>query len=184
MRLKKLAIQGLLAAVLAIGFGLTAITNSYANYRNHDNNPPTTQQVAFATKTADLMQATLFAALLQEFKETREMPDTVEQGKDSISLIFNDANKDMRLIGTIGPLRESDRPSGSFEETANAQVLAGATAPLTKVEQVNGKWYYRRAIPLSNFDSSCAQCHINYKNFPKTQPVGALALRIPIKQSS
>jgi hypothetical protein len=41
--------------------------------------PPTTAQVEFAQRTSDLMLATLFAALLQEFGETT--PANVEEGK-------------------------------------------------------------------------------------------------------
>ena len=59
--------------------------------------PPSDGQVAFAQRTSDLLLATLFAALTQEFDETR--PDNVEEGKRSISLVFNDRNEDMRLVG-------------------------------------------------------------------------------------
>jgi len=58
--------------------------------------PPTPEQVHFAQRTSDLMLATLFAALLQEFAETT--PANVEEGKQSISLIFNDRNEDMRPV--------------------------------------------------------------------------------------
>ena len=56
-----------------------------------------------AQKTSDLMLNTLFAALTQEFAETTA--DNVELGQKSISLIFNDKNKDMRLVGMLNPLR-------------------------------------------------------------------------------
>ena len=59
--------------------------------------PPDAQQVQFAQRTSDLMLATLFAALLQEFAETT--PANVEEGKQSISLIFHDRNEAMRLVG-------------------------------------------------------------------------------------
>jgi hypothetical protein len=57
------------------------------------------------------MLATLFAALLQEFAETT--PANVEEGKKSISLIFNDRNDDMRLVGVLQPLRTNDVPQDS-----------------------------------------------------------------------
>jgi len=68
--------------------------------------PPTPEQVQFAQKTSDLMLATLFAALLQEFAETT--PANVEEGKTSISLIFNDRNEDVRLVGVLHPLRSNE----------------------------------------------------------------------------
>src|SRR5262245_46130766 len=43
------------------------------------DSPPDQQQVQFAARNSDLMLATLFAALLQEFAETT--PTNVEEGK-------------------------------------------------------------------------------------------------------
>src|SRR5690242_5151765 len=60
------------------------------------DSPPDAQQVQFAQRTSDLMLATLFAALTQEFVETT--PANLEEGKRSISLVFNDRNEDMRLV--------------------------------------------------------------------------------------
>jgi hypothetical protein len=121
---------------------------------------------------------TLFAALTQEFNETTA--DNVEQGKQSISLIFNDQNKDMRLVGTYGPLRENDRPRDNFEFQANALALAGQA--YTSVQKVDNQWYYRRSIPLSNFRAECALCHVNFPVGPTSDQVGALMLRVPINK--
>jgi hypothetical protein len=175
MKLRKYIIQGLIATVLAVGLGFTAITNSYAT----GNSPaPTPQQQEFAKTTSDLMLNTLFAALTQEFDETT--PENVPQGNHSISLIFNDKNRDMRLVGTVGPLRESDRPSDKFEREANQLALTQG-APLTRFEKVNEKWYYRRSVPLSNFRAECSLCHVNFPKGPTADRVGALILRIPVK---
>ena len=138
--------------------------------------PPTQQQIDFAQETSDLMLATLFAALLQEFAETT--PANVEQGKTSISLIFNDANDDMRLIGTLQPLRSNDLPQDSFERAALAQALNGQAT--TSIEKVKGTWRYRRSVPLSNFHPACAMCHANFGPVDAGQWVGALALSVPI----
>jgi hypothetical protein len=179
MKLKKYIIQGLIATVLAVGLGFTAITNSFA-HGNQGNPPaPTTQQKEFAQRTSDLMLNTLFAALTQEFDETT--PQNVPEGNHSISLIFNDKNRDMRLVGTVGPLRESDRPSDSFEQQANQLALTKGEA-LTRFETINNKWYYRRSVPLSNFRAECSLCHVNYPKGPTTDRVGALMLRIPVKR--
>ena len=85
--------------------------------------PPNPQQVQFAQRTSDLMLATLFGALLQEFAETT--PANVEEGKKSISLVFNDRNEDMRLVGVLQPLRANDVPQDSFETTALARAMHG-----------------------------------------------------------
>ena len=69
------------------------------------------------------MLKTLFAALGQEFAETTA--ENVEQGKQSISLIFNDKNKDMRLVGVLHPLRATDIPQDPFEAVALAYAMNG-----------------------------------------------------------
>ena len=171
MRLSKLVSYGIFVVLLVIGFSFMGIARAF-------DYPPPTGQVAIAQQTSDLMFNTLFAALTQEFDETT--PDNVEQGKHSISLIFNDQNKDMRLVGTLDPLRKSDRPRDNFERQANA--LAMAAQAYTSVQRVDNQWYYRRSIPLSNFRAECALCHINFKPGPTPDQVGALMLRVPIKR--
>lgn len=171
MRLKKLVSYGIFVVLLVIGFSFTPIARAY-------DYPPPTQKIAFAQQTSDLMLSTLFAALTQEFDETTA--DNVEQGKQSISLIFNDHNKDMRLVGTVSPLRENDRPRDNFERQANALALAGQA--YTSVQRVDNQWYYRRSIPLSNFRAECALCHVNLPAGPTSDWLGALMLRVPIKK--
>ncbi|MDZ8028612.1 MAG: hypothetical protein RMZ69_02400 [Nostoc sp. ChiQUE01a] len=170
MRLRKVINYGIFVLVIVISCSLTTIARGF-------DIPPPTQKIEFAQQTSDLMLATLFAALTQEFDETT--PQNVEQGKHSISLIFNDKNKDMRLVGTFGPLRENDRPYDKFERQAHALALAGEA--YTSVQWVEDQWYYRRSIPLSNFRPECALCHTNYQVGPTSQQVGALMLRVPIK---
>jgi hypothetical protein len=138
--------------------------------------PPTQQQIAFAQRSSDLMLATLFAALLQEFAETT--PANVEEGKHSISLIFDDRNDSMRLVGELQPLRDSDLPDDTFEVTALARAMDGQA--YTAVEKVNGKWAYRRSVPLSNFHPACSMCHPNFGPVDAAQWVGALMLRVPV----
>jgi hypothetical protein len=169
MRLRKLVSYGIFVLVLVIGFGITAIARG-------SDNPPPTEQITFAQQTSDLMLNTLFAALTQEFDETTV--DNVEQGKQSISLIFNDRNKDMRLVGTVGPLQENNRPRDNFERQANDLAMAGQA--YTSVQRVENQWYYRRSIPLSNFRAECALCHTNFPAGPTSDWVGALMLRVPI----
>ena len=140
------------------------------------DSPPDAQQVQFATKTSDLMLATLFAALVQEFAETT--PANVEEGKKSISLIFNDANDDMRLVGVLQPLKANDTPQDSFETTALVPAMKGEGH--TDVQKVQGKWYYRRSVALSNFHAACAMCHPNFGPVNTDQWVGALMLRVPV----
>jgi hypothetical protein len=152
-----------------------------------NNNPPTEQEKEVAVQTADLLQNEVFAALLQEFGETT--PENVEQGKQAVSLIFHDANRDIRLIGAFNPLLGGNNniPSDDFEQEALAKALQGKGD--TTVERHGNRWYYRRSIALSNaIHTSCAQCHTNFtpQFFQDThnpdQWVGALTLRVPIKQ--
>ncbi|MEO8373405.1 MAG: hypothetical protein ABI806_29740 [Candidatus Solibacter sp.] len=141
---------------------------------------PDAQQVQAAKDTSDLMLATLFAALLQEFAETT--PANVEQGKKSISLIFDDRNDSMRLVGKLDPLSRNDLPDDSFEKTALGSALQGQ--PMVSVQKDQGKWYYRRSVPLSNFSPACAMCHANFGPVNDKQWVGALMLRIPVADSN
>ncbi len=142
----------------------------------HADSRPNQQQIQFAQRTSDLMLATLFAALLQEFAETT--PANVEEGKKSISLIFNDRNDDMRLVGTFRPLKSNDVPQDSFESTALARALHGEN--YTDVQKSEGKWYYRRSVALSNFHAACSMCHSNFGPVNTAQWVGALMLRVPV----
>src|ERR671916_1640696 len=97
------------------------------------NDPPTQAQREFAVQTADLLQAEVFAALLQEFGETT--PENGEQGKLAVSLIFHDANRDIRLVGNFQPLLggNNNLPSDQFEQESLALALQGQ--PNTTVER-------------------------------------------------
>jgi hypothetical protein len=150
------------------------------------DNSPSNEEVAFAHRTSNLLQNELLAALFQEFNETT--PENVEEGKQAISLIFNDSNRDIRLIGVFPPLLGglNDLPSDSFERRSLALALQGEAN--TSVERVGNRWYYRRSVALSNtFHPSCVLCHTNFTDqfFTQThnedQWVGALTLRVPIK---
>lgn len=137
---------------------------------------PSEDAIAFSRRTSDLMANTVFAALIQEIDETT--PENAPEGSLSIGLIFNDANRDMRLVGTIDPLSDNDRPIGAFERGALARAMTGLET--TAVQRVGGSWYYRRSLPLSNFREQCAMCHDAFEGMPATEWVGALMLRIPI----
>jgi hypothetical protein len=174
MKIKRvIGLVVLLTVVGVVGFGRT-------------DNSPSNEEVAFAERTTNLLQNELLAALFTEFNETTA--DNVEEGKQAISLIFNDSNRDMRLIGIFPPLQGglNDLPSDSFERRSLALALQGDGN--TSVERVGNRWYYRRSIALSNtFHPSCVLCHTNFTDqfFTQThnegQWVGALTLRVPIK---
>lgn len=176
MKVKRVvALVFLLAAVCVVGFGRAS-------------HSPSTEQVAFAQRTSDLLLNEVLAALFKEFDETT--PENVEEGKQAISLIFNNANRDIRLIGAFPPLLGglNDLPSDSFERKSLAKALKGDAN--TAVERVGNRWYYRRSIALSNtFHSSCVLCHTNFTDefFEQTNNsgewVGALMLRVPIQEN-
>jgi hypothetical protein len=174
MKIKRvIALVTLLAAAGLTGLG-------------HASDSPSSESIAFAQRTSDLMLNELLAALFQEFNETT--PNNVEEGKQAISLIFNDANRDMRLIGIFPPLQGglNDLPVDLFEQKSLALALKGQAN--TSVERVGNRWYYRRSVALSNtFHQACVLCHTNFtpQFFQKTnnpgQWVGALTLRVPIR---
>ncbi len=125
------------------------------------HSPPSSEEVAFAEQTSNLLLNELLAALFTEFDETT--PENVPNGKQAISLIFNDQNRDMRLIGTFLAVArgQNDLPADSFERASLAQALAGN--PMTSVEKRAGEWVYRRTVPLSNtFHPNCVLCHTNF----------------------
>jgi hypothetical protein len=163
---------------------LLALTLTAANVTPTADNLPSEEQIAFAKEVSELMLNELVAALFTEFDETT--PGNVEQGMLAISLIFNDLNRDMRLIGTFDPLGGNNNlPRDAFEETALALALQGQAHEA--VGQVHGQWYFRRSFALSNtFHLNCVLCHANFTdNFFKEiknpgQWVGALMQRVPI----
>ena len=168
-----LTTRRLLASGVAIGCTASALavgTLAYADER------PVAQAIESAKKTSDLMLATLFAALGQEFAETT--PENVPEGKKSISLIFNDKNKDMRLVGILHPLKLNDIPQDPFEAVALAYAMRGQN--YDDVQRTDDRWYYRRSVALSNFHPACSMCHANFGPVNNTKWVGALMLRVPI----
>ena len=166
--LKRVLVCGAVTGVIAAALVLD--TTAYAD--DH----PVLQAVATAKGTSDLMLNTLFAALTQEFAET--VPSNVAQGKQSISLIFNDQNKDMRLVGVLNPLHATDIPQDGFEAAALAYAMTGQNFDF--VQRVDNQWYYRRSVALSNFHPACVMCHTNFGPTNDKKWVGALMLRVPI----
>ena len=163
--------------VIVLGVVLGSAAFSRAGLAQGNDQPPSVEAVAFAQRTSDLLLATLFAALTQEFDETT--PDNVEEGKVSIGLVFSDSHTHFRLVGTFAPLRENDRLQDPFERRALRRALDGGQ-PYTEVQRVEGAWFYRRSIPLSVFRTECALCHTNFTGFGATDWVGALMLKVPI----
>lgn len=180
MEMKKIIMRGVLVTTIIAGAGLAAVSKAY------DHQPPSSGQVAFAQRTSDLLINELVAALFTEFDETT--PQNVEEGKQAISLIFNNANKDIRLIGPFTPRLGgfNNLPRDEFEETALQRALQGEV--YTNVERVDDRWYYRRSVALSNtLHQNCVLCHTNFTEqfFRRTrnpgQWVGALTIRVPIQ---
>jgi hypothetical protein len=159
---------------------LFAFALTGGNWAIADDDPPSAEQEEFAEDVYTLMFNELVAALFQEFNETH--PGNVEHGKLAISLIFNDRNRDMRLVGTSAPLLggANNLPRDDFEERALRKALQGGQAHRA-VERVNGRWYLRRSFALNNnFHSACVQCHTSFPPNKGNQWVGALMQRVPI----
>ena len=182
MLLKRSVLVGVIATCCLAACGLAVVAHAT------DDGTPSSQQVAFAQQVSDLLANEVVAALFKEFDETT--PQNVEHGKQAISLIFNDVNRDIRLVGAFAPLLggANNRPADRFETTALRRALDGDT--YTAVQKVNDTWYYRRSIPLSNtLHQNCVLCHRNFTtdffnstNNPQ-QLVGALVLGVPIKSA-
>src|SRR5262245_22865098 len=98
---------------VALAFGLVAVAASAS-----DDRPPSRSHIAFAEDVSTLLLNELVAALLKEFDETTTL--NVEHGKQAISLIFNDVNRDIRLVGAFSPLLggANNRPGDRFEAAA------------------------------------------------------------------
>jgi hypothetical protein len=168
------------SCIAALGVGAVA-------YANGDDRP-SRRQVAFAEDVSNLLINELVAALFTEFDETT--PENVEHGKQAISLIFNDLNRDIRLIGAVTPLLggDNDRPADRFEKTVLRRAMEGEA--VTDVQKVNDTWYFRRSVPLSNtLHQNCVLCHTKFTDdfFNRTnnpgQWVGALVVGVPIRTS-
>ena len=177
---RSIALAILLTVVGVVSFGRPGVPPAIP-----DSDPPSSTEEAFAQTTSELLQNELVAALFKEFDETTSA--NVEHGKQAISLIFNNANRDMRLIGVFAPLLGGNNnvPSDPFEAESLAKALQGQDN--RSVERVGGRWYLRRSIPLSNtFHTSCVMCHTNFTGQLFTnnpgQWVGALTLRVPIRE--
>jgi hypothetical protein len=175
MRQRQPGLYGIAVAGLIGTLGVA--TFAYAD----DDHPPSTGQIAFAQEVSDLLLNELFAALVTEFDETT--PANVPHGKQAISLLFNDLNRNMRLVGSFRPLLggANNRPDGSFERRALQRALVGQTH--TAVQKVNDRWLYRRSVPLSNFHKACVLCHSNFGPTNPNQWVGMLVLAVPIRSS-
>jgi hypothetical protein len=172
--MKKLTNFGIAGASLIVGLAAVVIARA-------DHPRPTNANVDYAKGVAQLLQNEMIAALLQEFNETTA--GNAAQGKVAIGLIFNDANRAIRLIGNLSPLDPGNVPRDAFERTAlfNAVQLNGT--PYEAVEQSqdeDNNWFYRRSIPLSNFHPACVICHANFGPQDSSEWVGALTLRVPI----
>jgi len=178
MRLKYRALYGIAVIGLVTALAGTVIA------RASQSGSPTDNEVAFAQQVSNLLLNELVAALFKEFDETTVA--NVPHGKQAISLIFNDLNRDIRLVGTFDPLGgDNARPDGNFERRALQLALDGETH--TAVQKVDNTWYYRRSVPLSNtLHTACVLCHTNFTQefFADTNNagewVGALVLRVPI----
>jgi hypothetical protein len=153
MHLKRPVIHGLLVTGLLTGLGRTPIAHD-------DDHPPSSAQSAFAQQTSDLLLATLLVALTQEFDETTVA--NVEEGKQSISLVFTNRNQDMWLIGTFGPLQANNRSHDAFERKAHRLALTGQT--YTAVQRAAG-----------------TLCYTNFPPGPTPDWMGTRMLRVPIE---
>ncbi len=132
---------------------------------------------AFANDVADAMIDRLVALLFREFAVTT--PANAPIGTAAISNIFDDDNPNMRLVGDVDPLQESNLPQDGFEADALAAAKLGQNFSLT--EKVDGKWYVRKSVAVSvDFSPTCVHCHDNFANLSNPW-VGALMVRARVQ---
>src|SRR5262245_43929589 len=116
--MRTLKIQRVIAlATLLIAAGPTGL--------GYTNDSPSSESIAFAQRASDRRLDELRAALCHEVSETT--PNGAEEGNQGMSLICNDSNRDMRLIGIFPPLQGvlNDIPSDLVEQKALALALRG-----------------------------------------------------------
>ncbi len=138
--------------------------------------PPAQADIDSAEETAGLLLNQLLAALIQQFSATTV--NNVDEGNLALSLMFDDSHTNHRLVGTLEPLGSTAYPQDNFEQTALDLAMQGQN--YTDVQRVNGRWFYRTSVALSNFDASCALCHTNFGPVDPTFWTGALMLKVPI----
>ena len=136
------------AVAIAVVTGAVVTTVGLVGHANNDRHErnghgqPSTAQIATAQKVSDLMLNELLAALFQEFNETT--PDNVDEGEQAISLIFNDLNRNMRLVGTFGPLL------GGAERSPGRRVRTDGPGPGPGRHRLHRRRAGRRQLALSS----------------------------------
>src|SRR4026209_2333598 len=96
MRLQRHVVYHIALIGLLIALGGSVIA------RARQGGQPSDGEVAFAREVSDLLVNELVAALFREFNEPS--PRNAEHAKRAFSLIFNDLNRDTRLVGPCEPL--------------------------------------------------------------------------------
>lgn len=171
---KKILAIGLAAFIAVAGLSMSVLRAD----DDDDGGAPTAAQITFAEETSGTLINSLLAGLVDTFLATTAVPNNVAEGNQSISLIFDDRNRNIRLVGNLDPLSERNRPRDSFEVDALAAALGGGT--FTAVEQVSDRFFFRSSVPLANFIAECALCHSNFGAPTGTDWTGALMVRVPI----
>ena len=146
----------------------------FAAYKAYADPFPSGPQIVEAKAVTTTLTNRLFALLLDEFASTT--PANADIGSQAISLVFDNNFETYRLVGAIDVLDLDNLPKDDFEFDSLELALGGNGNE--SVEKIEGKYYFRRSIPLSNFDASCVLCHTAFGT--ENDPVGALMLRTPI----
>ena len=162
-----------LVAVFAVLFASSVVLAQQQRSR-----PPSDEAIAFAQRTSDLLLATLFAALTQEFDETTT--ENVEEGEGcrlgwcsvTRTPTSGSSASSARCARTTGR-KTSSSGARSGRRWRNGELVE-------EVQRVDGDWFYRRSIPLSVFRAECVLCHTNFSGLGATDFVGALMLKVPI----
>ena len=168
--------------IFATGLAVLIGTAGLAVLKADANSSPTQVEVDRAAGTSMVLINSLVAGLVNLVLATSNSGSSIAQGSQALSIIYDDRNENMRLVGQSEPLSENSRPMDSFEVTALSRALAGQT--YTSVERVMGSWYYRSSVPLANGVAQCAFCHTNFGPPDAADYKGALMVRVLIPKNN
>ena len=109
MSLNRPVLVGVIVTCCLAACGLAVVAHAT------DDGTPSSQQVAFAQQVSDLLVNEVVAALFKEFDETT--PQNVEHGKQAISLIFNDLNREIRCTRIACSVTQISQQTSSIAPT-------------------------------------------------------------------
>lgn len=140
---------------------------------------PATGDVEQAQETTAVLAGALVAGVvsISDASPPDATPEQLAAGSEAVSLLFSECQRRYRLIDASGaPLDPRNKPHGSWESNALADVVGGAGV----VQEVVGG-QLRTVVGLTNdMHPNCVSCHTNYAEFEPGTVIGAASFGIKI----